>query len=205
MRFLLCLSVIFCAAVGNLHAQDDENVAIDYDVTKIIGLTAEISAFPVLNEGESWVGIYRDGELFTKIESSDAEYTFLTVGNPKGGWWTIKDALLDADGITPMEDVMGAQIEYKHVGAEVRNYEGQLVALREGPSASAAVVFSIGKKNSDDAYTAPVVRLIDVSADGEWVKVEVPSGIVDVRKPNHGGIGWIQSEWLCGNPLTNCN
>ena len=39
-----------------------------------------------------------------------------------------------------------------------------------------------------------MLRPVDIR--GNWVKVKTIDG-------KH--TGWIESEWLCGNPLTNCS
>lgn len=105
----------------------------------------------------------------------------LTVYNPKNGWWQIHAKLINGK---PVEGE--AWIHYSVLEMGTRNYGGQALNLYKEPSAESAVVAVIRDQE------APV-RPMDMSPDGEWVKVKAKAGT-----------GWIEARWLCGNPYTTC-
>ena len=80
-----------------------------------------------------------------------------------------------------------AWIHSSVLGLHTRNYGGQPLNLYASPSEDAPVVATIREEAAD-------VRPLDVNADGSWVKVKAKAGT-----------GWIQRNWLCDNPLTNCS
>ena len=106
----------------------------------------------------------------------------LTIYNPQNGWWQILGYYV---GGVKIEDQ--AWIHYSVLGMHTRNYGGQKLKLYASPSEDAKVVATIKEAAAD-------VRPMDVNEDGSWVKVK-----------SKAGTGWIQREWLCDNPLTNCS
>lgn len=111
----------------------------------------------------------------------------LTVFNPTNGWWQILNGVV-------FEDMEGEVIEFEGdvwvhgsvLGIGTRNYGGETLELRAEPREDAAVT---GRITQADV----TVRPLDMTADGEWVKVNW-----------NGVIGWIDRYWLCSNPLTTC-
>ncbi len=111
----------------------------------------------------------------------------LSICNPKDGWWQVFGGTIeevDADAIELPEE---AWIHSSVIGLSTRNYGGQQLSLRSDPREGAPVVGRI---------TVPedLVRPLDITEDGEWVKVRW--GKVT---------GWIERKWLCGNPLSSCS
>ena len=111
----------------------------------------------------------------------DVDHT-LTVFNPKNGWWQILGYY-----VAGVEIKDEAWIHSSVLALHTRNYGGQALKLYESPSADAKVVCTIKE-------AATEVRPLDVNEDASWVKVK-----------SKFGTGWIQSEWLCDNPVTNCS
>ena len=66
-----------------------------------------------------------------------------------------------------------------------RNYGEQKLTLRAQPDEKAASVFSFTNERA--------LRPLDVRAG--WVQAET------LDKKHRG---WLQTEWVCGNPMTNC-
>ncbi len=109
------------------------------------------------------------------------------VETPRNGWWKIVDnsySLPDQDAVNLKGSKTGYWIHYSVLGIGTRNYGGQKLSLRSKPSGK--VVYSFTEE----------IMLRPVDIMGSWVKVKTIDG-------KH--TGWIESEWLCGNPLTNCN
>ena len=108
------------------------------------------------------------------------------VETPRNGWWRIVNdsySLADQGGIALKGSKTGYWVHYSVLGVATRNYGGQRLYLRSTPNGK--VVYSFTKED--------VLRPIDIR--GSWVKVKTLDG-------KH--TGWIENEWLCGNPLTNC-
>ena len=112
----------------------------------------------------------------------------LTICNPTNGWWQILNGIvsddLEGNYIEFEEDVW---VHYSVLGIGTRNYDGQVLPLRAAPRTDAAVTGQITRADV-------TVRPLDMTEDGEWVKVNW-----------NGQAGWIEHSWLCGNPLTTCS
>ena len=111
----------------------------------------------------------------------------LTVYNQKNGWWQILNGIV-------FEDIEDDSIEFEGdawvhnsvLGIGTRNYGGQTIPLLAEPREGAAETGKITRQEV-------TVRPLDVSEDGEWVKVSW-----------NGQSGWIDTYWLCANTLTTC-
>ena len=126
------------------------------------------------------------GEVIMKLDPD--ECYMMTVCDPIDGWWRILGETVIGmdDEILLTEDDTEAWIHYSVIGAGLRNYGGEKVALYESPSEDSEVVGTIDQQEA-------VVNPLDVNSDGSWVKVK------------WGKLsGWLDSEWLCGNSLTTC-
>lgn len=124
------------------------------------------------------------GAIVSKVKTS--EDAMFEVTSPRNGWWRIVG---DSYDLPDREDIMlkgsskGYWIHYSTIGIGTRNYGGQTLTLRSTPGGKAVYSFK-------EEIT---LRPIDIK--GGWVKVKTVDG-------KH--TGWIEEEWLCGNPLTNC-
>ena len=121
--------------------------------------------------------------------SSEVPYLF-SLTSPTDGWWKIEGIWNAEDDEDPTAVLTGSDtgeywIHYSALGLGSRNYGGQTLSLRADPDEEADVIFTF-----DDEL---VVMPLDVQDD--WVQVMVDG---------YGIIGWIEAEWLCDNPLTNC-
>ena len=115
----------------------------------------------------------------------------LEVKTPTNGWWRVEGDCYDGILRDDFEEVKlkgsstGYWVHYSCLGVGTRNYGGERLYLRSDPSKGARVVYTIKEET--------VVRPVEIR--GDWVKVKTLDG---------RGFGWIQSEWLCGNSVTNC-
>ena len=107
------------------------------------------------------------------------------------GWWHVV-ACSDAEGTEEADAIcskaVGGYIHYSCVAVESSNYGQQTIGLRAKPSAKSKVLWSTKE--------VIVLRPTGVSRDGKWWRVKTEDGKHE---------GWIQVEWLCLNPLTNCS
>lgn len=134
---------------------------------------------------------YRDKPSGTIIGQTSTSATIsLNIDYVKNGWWHILGGEIfsydssDDDGATVLNDGE-AWVHYSVLATSTRNYGGQTLYLRESPSEKSKSVFSFKNER--------LLRPIDIKPG--WVKVKTLDG-------KH--TGWIQTIWLCGNPLTNC-
>lgn len=132
------------------------------------------------------------GNVVMKLNSGKDDsmkaYVFMLT-SPQNGWWKIDDLWNAADDeeetVLQGSDTGEYWIHYSVLGVDTRNYGGQELYLHEAPDEVANIVFTFNQE----------LTLMPMDVQGDWVKVKV-SGF-DV-------IGWIEVEWLCSNPLTNC-
>ena len=128
-----------------------------------------------------------NGKVVDKVPTSSDG--MLLVENPVNGWWCIIDnSYYEPDGriYKFSGSRSGYYIHNSCIGVATRNYGGETLCLRATPSARAKVVYSFKEED--------LLRPIDVK--GHWVKVKTIDG-------KH--TGWIESEWLCGNSVSNCS
>ena len=112
----------------------------------------------------------------------------LSIQSPTNGWWKITNGEY-GDVEKGDRKLKGSRTGYwvhsSVLGIGTRNYGGQRLNLHQTPSSKSAITYSF----TEDLVLNPV----DIK--GTWVKVKTQDG-------KH--VGWIELEWLCGNPLTNC-
>lgn len=92
----------------------------------------------------------------------------------------------DTDSTHVIKSSKGCWIHYSVIAVSTRNYGGQTLRLREKDNKKSKVVYSFNNEI--------MLRPIEIRDNG-WVLVSTADG-------KHKG--WIEIEWLCGNPLTNC-
>ena len=137
---------------------------------QIIARLGETTATPAQANDE-------DYEDWPEDDGSD----ILTIYNPKNGWWQIHAKLINGK---PVENE--AWIHYSVLQMNTRNYGGEALNLYKEASAESGVAAVIRDQEA-------AVRPMDMSPDGEWVKVKAKAGT-----------GWIERNRLCGNPYTTC-
>ena len=120
--------------------------------------------------------------------SSENDYIF-TLTAPQDGWWKILDIWNvgddDSEVVLEGSDTGEYWIHYTAIGLGTRNYGNQELSLRDAPDEEGNVVFTFNVE----------LLVMPLDIQGDWVKVKVDG--VDIT-------GWIETEWLCSNPLTNC-
>ena len=125
------------------------------------------------------------GKVVDRIYSDSIP--MLEVKNPRNGWWQIDGGCYDTMNGYEVDlkgSTTGYWIHHSVIGVGSRNYGGEHLPLRQAPSKSASVVYTLRQES--------ILHPLDLQ--GDWVKVKTPDG----------HIGWIESEWLCSNPVTNC-
>ena len=111
----------------------------------------------------------------------------LSVAEPTDGWWRITGRMIWAvEGRNFFLPSGPYWISATLLGLGLRNYGGEPVDLRTEPRDDAPVAGTVTEEAAE-------VTPLDVTKDFEWVKVRW--GQVS---------GWVRSEMLCDNPVTNC-
>ena len=120
--------------------------------------------------------------------SNDTDYV-LTLTTPQDGWWKIVDIWTacddDSEVVLEGSDTGEYWIHFRALGLGTSNYGGQELYLRDAPDDNANIVFTFNQE----------MELMPMGIQGDWVKVMVDGYVI---------VGWIEAEWLCSNPLTNC-
>ena len=150
----------------------------------LAGNAQELEVFINDSNGDTNVRNAPKGAVVGKL-AQDESWS-MVVEAPQNGWWRVQVETISA----PEADIpkfkaskTGYWVHSSVLGVGSRNYGGQRLSLRKSPTSNAAVVYSF----SEELLLQP----LDIK--GDWVKVKV-----------RGHEGWIEKEWLCGNPLTNC-
>lgn len=126
------------------------------------------------------------GKVVDRIPSNSS--AMLDVVKNVNGWWLIFEGeyWVPDEGDKKLKGSnMGYWIHQSVIAVSTRNYGGQKLQLRKGPSQKQAATYSFEEEI--------MLRPIDIKDD--WVKVQTLDG-------KHSG--WIEREWLCGNSVTNC-
>lgn len=147
---------------------------------------ASIAVF-VADDGPTNVRNKPSGDIAMQLPTDGS--MCLLLEKPTNGWWKVVDVWDAENEDNPSANLHGSTtgeywVHHSVIGVGSRNYGGEKLVLREKPNAKAKAVYSFTEEI--------LLRPIDIK--GSWVKVKAPNG----------KIGWIQDEWLCDNPLTNC-
>jgi hypothetical protein len=205
------LTAAICAAFSSCGSNPPAREKADFPET-IAGQAvnaAEGADLPVSNESPATADPVRDcppGSLAAYLDDPDLSGTnirkspggavvmqlvkdevnieyFLTLTEAKNGWFRIESPV---GGMENDFEIPGGEgwIHGSVIAADTRNYGGQKLELRSEPGGGKLV----GIIDEDVGG----LRLKDLC--GDWALVEYA-----------GTTGWIETEWLCGNPLTNCS
>ncbi len=125
------------------------------------------------------------GKIVFKLPARDG--VMIDVDKVVNGWWHICSEYAGSgdENYKLTGSTTGYWIHSSVVATGTRNYGGQKLTLRKEPSDKSAVIYSFTDERN--------LRVLDIM--GDWVKVRTLDGKYT---------GWIDSEWLCGNSLTNC-
>ena len=117
------------------------------------------------------------------------DYTVGLIDCEPSGWCQI-DGVASAGGGERLELDSASGELWMHssiLAFSTRNYGGQRLSLRAAPSKTAKPVFSFKDERE--------LRPRGLSEDGAWIRASTLDG-------KHKG--WLETRWVCGNPLTTC-
>ncbi len=128
-----------------------------------------------------------NGKVVFKLVKSDDNFEyFITATAAKEGWFKIEPKVggMESDITIESEECW---IHGSVLGASTRNYGGQTISIFMDKEKSKEI-FQIKQETA--------FSLIDLC--GNMVKIKWND-----EKGNHEG--WMDIDWVCGNPLTNCS
>lgn len=124
-----------------------------------------------------------NGKVISRIPTSRTMQLYLT--SQDNGWWKITNYWDTED--ENYDGIIGGMIHYSCLGVSTRNYGGEKCTLRKEPNAESQGVYHF--------MSEMTLRPKQLSDDCNWLLVET----IDKKFS-----GWIECEWICGNPVTNC-
>lgn len=125
-----------------------------------------------------------NGEIIKTLIKDDVNFEYMiTLTTSQDGWFKIKNPITGSENDINIPGGEG-WIHGSVISVDTRNYQGEHLKLLDKPGDGETLVIFEDQ--------AAGLHLIEIC--GNWVKVEY-----NKHK------GWIESKWLCGNPLTTCS
>ena len=162
---------------------EDEGEVYEYELSDCKGLLDVYLNDP--DESGTNVRNSPGGDVVTKLvkdEEDNLEF-FIQIVEQEDGWFKVKQISNMSDGI----EIPGGEgwIHGSVLAVDTRNYGGETLYLLESPEEESAVNATI----EGETYGLQLINFC-----GDWAEVSF-----------EGVQGWIQTEWLCGNPLSTCS
>ena len=129
------------------------------------------------------------GTILFKLDHNEPGYT-VELYEAWNGWFRISPEIETVDQGPIVLKSKQAWIHGSQLGAGTRNYGGQKLTFRTRPNANSPIVFTINEEIG--------VSYVDMVKG--WIKVKYTP-----EKSKKSFVGWIETEWLCPNPVTNCS
>ena len=129
------------------------------------------------------------GTILFKLDHNEPGYT-VELYEAWNGWFRISPEIETVDQDPIVLKSKQAWIHGSQLGAGTRNYGGQKLTFRTRPNANSPIVFTINEEIG--------VSYVDMVKG--WIKVKYTP-----EKSKKSLVGWIETEWLCPNPVTNCS
>lgn len=179
MRRVFFIAMMLVTSLVTMAQETTEAAIIIFDDPFTAFLSDEGQGTNILNKASG-------ATVMTLSYDYDCIFTLTT---PQDGWWKILEIwrVGDDDSEITLEgsDTGEYWIHYSALGLGTRNYGYQELSLRDAPDEEGNVIYTFNEE----------LVLMPMDIQGDWVKVKVDG--YDI-------IGWIEAEWLCSNPLTNC-
>ena len=128
------------------------------------------------------------GTIVFKLDHNEPGYT-VDLYEVCNGWFRISPQIETVDQGPIVLKSKQAWIHGSQLGADTRNYGGEKLTFRTRPDANSPIAFTIEEEIG--------VSYVDMVKG--WIKVKYTP-----KKSRKSLIGWIETEWLCPNPVTTC-
>ena len=128
------------------------------------------------------------GTIVFKLDHNEPGYT-VDLYEVWNGWFRISPEIDPVEQGPIVLKSKQAWIHGSQLGACTRNYGGEKLTFRTRPDANSPIAFTIEEEIG--------VSYVDMVKG--WIKVKYTP-----KKSRKSLIGWIETEWLCPNPVTTC-
>ena len=128
------------------------------------------------------------GTIVFKLDHNEPGYT-VDLYEVWNGWFRISPQIETVDQGPIVLKSKQAWIHGSQLGADTRNYGGEKLTFRTHPDANSPIAFTIEEEIG--------VSYVDMVKG--WIKVKYTP-----KNSRKSLIGWIETEWLCPNPVTTC-
>ena len=128
------------------------------------------------------------GAIVFKLDHNEPGYT-VDLYEVWNGWFRISPQIETVDQGPIVLKSKQAWIHGSQLGADTRNYGGEKLTFRTHPDANSPIAFTIEEEIG--------VSYVDMVKG--WIKVKYTP-----KNSRKSLIGWIETEWLCPNPVTTC-
>ena len=128
------------------------------------------------------------GAIVFKLDHNEPGYT-VELYEAWNGWFRISPEIDPVEQGPIVLKSKQAWIHGSQLGACTRNYGGEKLTFRTRPDANSPIAFTIEEEIC--------VSYVDMVKG--WIKVKYTP-----EKSRKSFVGWIETEWLCSNPVTTC-
>ena len=128
------------------------------------------------------------GTIVFKLDHNEPGYT-VDLYEVWNGWFRISPEIDPVEQGPIVLKSKQAWIHGSQLGACTRNYGGEKLTFRTRPDANSPIAFTIEEEIG--------VSYVDMVKG--WIKVKYTP-----EKSRKSFVGWIETEWLCSNPVTTC-
>ena len=128
------------------------------------------------------------GTIVFKLDHNEPGYT-VDLYEVWNGWFRISPQIETVDQGPIVLKSKQAWIHGSQLGAGTRNYGGEKLTFRTHPDANSPIAFTVEEEIG--------VSYVDMVKG--WIKVKYTP-----KKSRKSFVGWIETEWLCPNPVTTC-
>lgn len=175
--------------------EGEETVEMDEESVEYVESDCEIDLYAYISDpdtkGPTNVRGTPNGDVVLQLgpehQPEEEGGYIIRIQGMAGGWFKVNDLI---DGVSAAYEIPGGVgwIHQSVVAVDTRNYGGQELNYYSEPDESSSV--------SHSSTSELLLRIKDIC--GDWALV----------KGNDNGkefSGWIQTEWLCSSPVTNCS
>ena len=167
--------------------------AVVEDVLEVIEETICETKFSVYisDPGEPFTNVRNApaGEIVMALPHSDEmEDYMLTIVAVNNGWYKFESPIFGTNDDVTVPGGFG-WVHHSVVATDTRNYGGQVISLYAAPDEESKVEGTIEIESGG-------LKVLDACND--WV-------LIELEYEGYYRKGWMKTEWVCGNPFTNCS
>lgn len=199
LTIAICLFIMACNSESQTEPKNENSISLEsnkkqtikdttnttesFEINKVNDCERSELAVYVNDPDDSGTNIRNrpGGKIVLTLNGSENAF-FLTVCESQNGWFKIKGNIegLDEEYKIPKGE---GWIHGTVISVDTRNYGKQELEILDSPIKGNTVATI-----KEESYG---IRIKEIC--GSWVRIKY-----------NGILGWIEADWLCGNPLTTC-